>query len=158
MKVAQTYNFKRLDNEYYFSTDHAIEYLVAFTDASFILIDLPLHIPVFDLSIQTKSQFTPFDARVSTTVVAILHDFFAEATNSIVYVCESLDNRQRGRARKFDQWFQLNAHDDFEKYDVEIQEEGMEILASLILKVDNPFRLDLINVFLAQPEKYSQKP
>ena len=100
------YSFNQQTNDYRFETDNGLFYSVKFTDGSFYFADLPTHIPVFEVSISTISlgdNFSaPKDLRVELTIVEIFRTFFLIYENSIIYICDNLDQKQAARHRKFD--------------------------------------------------------
>lgn len=73
--------------------------------------------------------------------------FFNDNKNSLIYVCNNLDNREQARYRKFDIWFKRNQMSLIEKYDVNFIMKDVQILASLILHVQNPHKDLLIKLF-----------
>jgi Family of unknown function (DUF6169) len=155
------YNFTRHGNEFRFDTDNGIFYSVSFSDGSFYFFNLPLHIPVFEMSIKVVSfgnhLSPPRDRRVEITVVEIFRVFLSDNENSVVYVCDNLDEKQAARHRKFDMWFQRHASKDLEKHDTHFIVDTQEIYASLILHILNPFKQELIKVFLNQVNEYDKE-
>jgi Family of unknown function (DUF6169) len=101
MSIPQPYNFTHIGNKYVFHTDNSVVYNVEFTDGSFYFFNLPPHIPVFEFSIAVSNVVDsiglPFDRRVETTIVEILNIFFTHNKNSLIYVCDNLDDRHQGR-------------------------------------------------------------
>ncbi len=151
MSTQQPYKFTQFDKKYSFRTDNSVVYSIEFTDGSMYFHDLPQNIPVFELNIKVLNVVDiivqPYDKRVEYTVVAILSTFFNENKNSLIYVCDNLDNRHEGRYRKFDIWFKRNKNTMIEKYDVNFTTQGLQILASLIVHVENPNKELLVNSF-----------
>jgi hypothetical protein len=82
---------------------------VSFTDGSFYFPYLPSDILMYEFLIKVidlgDNPTPPFDARFEVTIVEIMKLFFANNLNSLIYICETLDNRQHSRFRKFDLWF-----------------------------------------------------
>jgi hypothetical protein len=152
MSILPPYNFTQLGDKYTFRTDNSIVYSVEFTDGTFYFLDLPNHISVFELSIRVLNPIDsigqPFDKRVEVTIVDILSTFFNNNKNSLIYVCDTIDNRQQGRFRKFDMWFKKNQTASLEKYDVNFTTLDMQILASLIVHSENPDKELLVTLFL----------
>lgn len=160
MNMVLPYSFNQQGNDYRFETDKDIFYSVTFSNGSFYFADLPPHIPVFEVSIATISLgdhiSPPRDARVEATVVEIFKIFFLNHENSIIYICDNLDQKQAARHRKFDMWFRSHAGKELEKYDTHFIVATMEIYASLILHSLNPFKDELIRVFLSQVTEYDK--
>ena len=160
MNLLLPYHFNQQGNDYRFDTDNGLFYSVKFTDGSFYFANLSAHIPVFEVSISTVSLgdylSAPRDARIEITIVEIFRIFFLEHENSIIYICDNLDEKQAARHRKFDMWFRRHTGKELEKYDTHFLVESIEIYASLILHVNNPYRQELIDVFLSQVDEYDK--
>lgn len=154
------YSFQQQGNDYRFDTDKGIFYSIKFSDSSFYFFNLPAYIPVFEISISTVSLgdhlSPPKDARVEATIVAIFRSFFTTHENSIVYICDNLDQKQAARHRKFDIWFRTHAEKELEKYDTHFIVQSLEIYASLILHSANPYKLELTQIFLNQANEYDK--
>jgi hypothetical protein len=151
MSILQPYSFTYGDGKYSFITDNSVVYNVEFTDGSYYFFDLPADVPVFELNIKamnaTESIIQPYDKRVETTIVNILSTFFNDNKNSLIYVCNNLDNRERARSRKFNSWFNKNATFSVEKYDINFTMQNIIILASLIVHTENKRKDELIKRF-----------
>ena len=158
MNQVLPYKFTNQGNDYRFDTDKGLFYSVKFTDGAFYFANLPAYIPIFEVSISTVSLgdylSAPKDQRIEATIVEIFRIFFLEHENSIIYICDNLDEKQAARHRKFDMWFRRHTGEELEKYDTHFLVESMEIYASLILHVNNPFKNKLIEVFLSQVDEY----
>lgn len=89
----------------------------------------------------------PYDRRIEATIVEILNSFFSDNKNSLIYVCDNLDNRQYVRYRKFDIWFNRNKSELLEKYDVDFSFQDMQIFTSLIVHVHNPEKDVIVGLF-----------
>ena len=156
MSQALPYNFNQQENNYRFQTDAGVYYSVSFTDGSFYFNDFPPYLSVFEFSISVVSLgdniSPPHDRRVEATVVMILKDFLSDHENSVIYVCETLDQRQQARHRKFDMWFKQNLLiiPDLEKHDIFVTYENLEIIASLIIHKNNLHKGEVIKMFFDQ--------
>ncbi len=152
MSILQPYNFTQRGNRYFFTTDNSVAYSLDFTDGAYYFFDLPVHIPVFEFSINVLNAadilIHPFDERIEATIVHILSAFFENNKNSLLYVCDNLHNRQQARFRKFHSWFKRNKTDNIEKYDVVFNALEMQILASLMVHTQNPHKDLLVSLFL----------
>jgi hypothetical protein len=151
MSIPPPYNFTQRDDKYTFQTDNSVIYSVELTDGSFYFFDLPHYITVFELNIKTlnatDSIIRPFDKRIEATIVAILSLFFKDNNNSLIYVCNNLDNRQKARNRKFDTWFNREESVLIEKYDVDVAFQNIQILASILVHVKNIHKEELVRMF-----------
>ena len=152
MSILPPYKFIQRGNKYIFQTDNLVAYNVEFTDGSYYFFNLPVHIPVFEFSVNVLNAVNtfiqPYDERIEVTIVHILSAFFEDNKNSLIYVCDNLDNRQQARFRKFHSWFKKNKTDSLEKYDVIFNALEMQILASLIVHAQNPDKDLLVSLFL----------
>lgn len=161
MNTQEPYSFSQLLNEYEFKTENGILYSVKFSDGAFMFAGLPPHIPIFEVSINVlelgDKSSPPQDLQAESTIVSIFRSFLSEHENSIVYVCDNLDNKQAARNRKFEAWFQRNKSADIEKYDTYFTVESIEIYASLIIHVHNSFKTELISIFLNQQNEYDKE-
>ena len=70
--------------------------------------------------------------------------------NTVIYICQNLDNRHYARKRKFDSWFQQNTNTNLEKYDMAVEYDTMVYLTSLIIHQNNSHKEELIELFLDQ--------
>ena len=160
MTTLQPYNYTIRNNEYIFVTDYGIQYSIEIEDGSSYFISFKPYLTVYELSIDIVNVeqviSAPYDRRTELTILAIVKIFLQDHTNSVIYVCDSVDKRHRARNRKFDSWFQRNNDGTLEKYDVDFSTEGIEILASLIVHIDNPFKEELVQLFLEQPDGYDK--
>ena len=64
-----------------------------------------------------------------------------------MYVCDNEGNRQQARFRKFDSWFKRNKTEKLEKYNISFDALEMQILASLIVHIENPDKDLLVLLF-----------
>ena len=151
---------KNKENEYVFVTNYGIQYSIEIEDGSSYFLSFKPYLSVYELSIDISNVeqvlFAPYDRRTEVTILSIVKAFFQDHTNSIIYVCDSVDGKHRARNRKFDMWFSRNNDGTLEKYDLDFSTEGMEILASLIVHIDNPFKEELIQLFFQQPNEYDK--
>jgi Family of unknown function (DUF6169) len=151
MSILQPYSVTYRADKYYFETVNSVAYSVEFTEGIHYFLYLPPHIPVFEFNVRVLSAVDvigqPYDERVEVTIVEILSTFFENNKNSLIYVCDNLDKRQRGRRRKFDGWFKKSRKTLIEKYDVDFINKDMEIFASLLVHVQNPDKDLVVRLF-----------
>lgn len=86
------------------------------------------------------------DDRIGLTIAKVFSLFFTKINNVAVYVCESLDDRQYARKRKFDFWFWYYNDGSIVKEDGLAVIEGTEIYNSILLHKENK---QLNNIILA---------
>ena len=143
------------DNSYFFETKDGIIYEVIFKptpylfgDENSIFSDL-----IFEFSIliefNPNNKLPPSDSKIGATSAIIFKDFYLKKGHSItIYICDSSDNKQAIRKRKFDIWFTKYNSTDFFKIDktlVDAQDKRFPI--SLILKDTNPFKHEILDSF-----------
>lgn len=85
-----------------------------------------------------------FDARIPATVAAIVREFFIRKERSLLYVCENKDGKGAARERKFAQWFEIYGVQSHFKFDFEISNADERYLNSVIGRIDNPYRTEII--------------
>ena len=152
------YNFNLQENSYRFQTDTGVYYDVSFIDGSYYFIGFPAYLSVFEFSISVvalgDNLSPPFDRRVEATVVMIMKTFLSNHENSVIYICETLDQRQHARHRKFDMWFKQNlvAIPELEKHDIFVEYEDLEVIASLIIHKHNSHKDELVKLFFDQAD------
>lgn len=137
---------------YYFTTDYGLEYVVYFMDYSFMFGEyLPPYIPVYTFNIELIAEARVLskatDKRIEATVSAILRLFFEEIENVMVYICDNLDNKHHARKRKFDSWYSNAINSQIEKYEFVAITEDYELLNSVLLHTQNPFKLQVLSAF-----------
>ncbi len=144
-----------LNNSYIFITSQGVGYEVIFKptpylfgDEKSVFSDL---IYEFSILVQSRSneKLPATDSKIGATAAEIFKDFYLKKGNSItIYICDSSDEKQAIRKRKFDIWFTKYNSTDFFKIDktlVDAQEKRFPI--SLILKDTNPFRHEILDSF-----------
>ena len=50
-----------------------------------------------------------YDNKISTTIIAIIEEFFLQNLNVLLYICDTSDNREEVRNRLFIRWFKESA-------------------------------------------------
>lgn len=146
--------YQLLENDEYsyeFLTEQRIRYKIYFLDHSFMFADYP-HItcPVYSFNIdaiEENPDKTISDERIGLTIAGVFNLFFTKIENVAVYVCDSLDDRQFARKRKFDRWFWTYNDGTFFKEDGLAIIEGIEIYSAIILHKQNKQLTDIILAF-----------
>lgn len=110
--------------------------------------------------INANNKKSPRDHKVRDTLVAIIEDFFDSNNETLLYICETGDDRQSMRSRLFGYWF---AHYKqrllftFVSASL-VDEEGVVNYATIILRNDNPRFTEIVGEFTATVRLLSQKP
>jgi len=113
---------------------------------------------MFNIDVLTGNpDETCSDERIGLTILEVFNSFFQKSQNGAVYVCDSLDDRQRSRKRKFDRWFWKYNDGSLLKEDDIAVIEGTEIYNSLILHKQNKFLTEIIIAYKELNQKASEK-
>ncbi|MBX9784225.1 MAG: hypothetical protein K2X48_13125 [Chitinophagaceae bacterium] len=136
---------------YQFVTDGGVTYHIYFLDYSYMFADYPMlanNVFSFNIDVVSGSVDTALsDERIGITVVEVFKTFFKERENVAVYVCDSSDERQLARKRKFDFWFWKYNDGSIIKEDGVAIVEDVEILNSLLVHRSNPLCMEIIFAF-----------
>ena len=110
-------------NSYIFETDSKIIYEIQFKPTPYLFdasneyakFTFEFMIAVLHNPLQGRS---PLDNNTSRTIAKIFEDFYQRFNNIVtIYICESSDNRQMVRHRKFNIWFEEFHENMFLKID-----------------------------------------
>ena len=138
-----------------------IRYQIYFLDYSYLFSDYPsITSPVYSLNIDTLEgdpDITQGDDRIGITISEILNSFFSKIENVIVYVCDSIDERQYARKRKFDLWFYMYNNGSLIKEDGLALVEGSEIYNTLLIHKSNQQLTEIILAFKELNERTGEK-
>lgn len=151
------------NNEYSFEfvTNEGIKYHIYFLDYSFMFTEYThIKCPVYSFNIDAiegNPAETIGDNLVGATISNVLNLFFKRVNNVAVYVCDSLDQRQFARKRKFDIWFYLYSNGTIVKEDGLTIIEGVEIYNSILIHKNNQHLTDLIFAFKELNERTGSK-
>ncbi len=146
--TGDSYTFQFLggqNNTYVFDTDFDITYEIKFVPSGYIwepstpfFKDNTYEFIIAILENNTGKN-PPLDKKLPDTIALIFKDFFTDKRNLVVYICDSSDNKQAIRFRKFNTWFHQFKGMNFMKLDLPIPEaKGTTIFTSLIMRLDNP--------------------
>jgi hypothetical protein len=146
---------------YEFITDQKIRYKVYFLDYSYMFSDYPnIDSPFYSFNIDAiegNPDNSSGDERVGLTILEIMKAFFDKIENVAIYVCDSMDERQFARKRKFDHWFFMYNDGSLLKEDGLAIIEGMEVYNAMLLHKKNKQLTDIILAFKDLNEKAGEK-
>lgn len=108
-------------------------------------------------AIEGDPDYSPGDDRVGMTISAVMNLFFSQIDNVAVYVCDSLDERQTARKRKFDLWFYAFNDGSLIKENGLAIVEGIEIYNALLLHKQNSQLKEIIIAFNELNERAGNK-
>ena len=136
---------------YSFVTDQGLRYQLYFLEDTSLFKEHPLlKGRAFWFNIENTGgnyDIAVEDERIGVTVFEVLFKFFAQQENVVIFVCDSLDNRQRARKRKFDQWFfKLNDGSLIKENGIVLSDE-MEYYSGMIVHRNNPYLSKFLEAF-----------
>lgn len=156
------YPYEATDNfTFQFKTKQGLLYSVYFLDYSAMFSEFPLianNIYSFNIDItegDADSAFT--DERIGITIVEIFRLFFEKIQNVAVYVCDSIDDRQFARKRKFDLWFWKYNDGSILKEDGIAVIDDVEILNSILIHRQNIYLAEIILAYKSINERANDK-
>ena len=140
---------------YSFETTQAIVYTIAFIPTPYLLGEGSVFAPyIYELAIKVSQNNTnkrpPFD-RLTARTVAVIFDYFYRRNDLtvILYICDSSDNRQLLRHSAFNRWFRDFKGQEYVKIDEILADTKGDVYpVSLILKDNNPHKIQIIEAFL----------
>jgi hypothetical protein len=147
------------NNSYVFETSIGIVYEIKFKPSPYLLAETEeisklIFEFVIEVAINETGKNPPLDNAVSNTIAAIFKEFFDHNSYNIcIYICDSSDNKQDIRRKKFDQWFYKYQNESFIKVDeilVDSQQNRYPI--SMIILKKNPYIKEIISAFIKLSE------
>ena len=131
-------------NTFLFTTKYGVTYSVGFVpDCSFMEAGLYQ----FFITI-VSGKAVHVDKNVFETVRVIIEEFFSQGQPVMLYICDTMDNRQASRDRLFRIWFNtymLNAA--YTMYNDQVIIDDIHYFASIILRRDHPLHNQIISSF-----------
>ncbi|WP_315821967.1 DUF6169 family protein [Paraflavitalea speifideaquila] len=133
-------------------TEQGIGYAVYFLDGNYIFDSYPHlkgQVYLFNIDVlEGNADSSIEDPRVASTVFAIIEAVFADRENVVVYVCDSVDDRQLARRRKFNIWFFRANDGSLLKEDAIVAMGGDSfIYSSLLVHKDNIRASEIVQAF-----------
>jgi len=89
---------------------------------------------------QVRKGKVSTDARIQITIKHVLTLFFENNSDAIVVVMDSSDGKHFARKRLFDKWYYQSGKMSIEKYEASCNTEDIEIVATLFVEKNNPFK------------------
>ena len=143
-----------LNNSYFFETVNKIVYEIKFKPSPYLLAGNEfselIYEFVIDVAINDSGKNPPLDNKVSLTIAEIFKEFFnAYSKNVCIYICDSSDNRQDIRRKKFDQWFYKYQNDSFIKIDeILVDSNKNRYPVSMVILKRNPYIKQIMAAFI----------
>ena len=144
------------DGFFQFFTDSGVHYSVGFIEDDVLLSKDSYQLIIANLNNRKSMR----DRKVRDTIVAIIDEFFNCNNATLLYICETSDNKQRMGSRLFEYWFSTyNRKSQFTTLSSSIADrEGVINYATIILRNDNPDLSEIITEFSESIQALSQKP
>jgi len=152
-----------LNNSYFFETVNKIVYEIKFKPSPYLLVGSEfselIYEFVIDVAINDSGKNPPLDNEVSLTIAEIFKEFFnAYSENVCIYICDSSDNRQDIRRKKFDQWFYKYQNDSFIKIDeILVDSNKNRYPVSMVILKRNPYIKQIMAAFIELSENEASK-
>lgn len=144
------------DGYYQFFTDSEVHYFVGFMEDDVLISKNSYQLIIANLN----NHKSPRDRKVRDTIVSIVDEFFNRNNSTLLYICETGDDKQSMRSRLFEYWFSTyNRKALFTIMSSSIVDaEGVVNFATIILRNDNPCLSEIIKEFTESIQLLSQKP
>lgn len=144
------------DGFYQFFTDGGVHYFVGFMEDDILFANNSFQLIIANLN----NHKSPRDHKVRDTIVSIVDEFFNRNNSTLLYICETGDDKQRMRSRLFEYWFSTyNRKALFTMMSSSIIDaDGIVNFATIILRNDNPHLSEIISEFTESIQLLSQKP
>lgn len=135
---------RQQDGKYTFVTISGVVYIAYF-------IEIPFGNgieDVYSFSFETINEPQAFDERIYATIFQILHEFFLNNQNSMLFVCDSNDDKESARLRLFDRWYKDQEVNDFIlKYDKSVKLPDFDLHSSILINKKNPLKDQILLKF-----------
>lgn len=149
------YDYEKISSEeYIFKTLSGITYSIVFKPTPYLFNDETLEYSkfIFELIVLVlinQNDIIELDEEVGETVAEIIKIFYAENQQKItIYICDSSDNRQLVRQRKFTQWWNKYAPSELSKTDYVIEDNDLiRLPISVFLNLKNPYYFEILSKF-----------
>ena len=156
------YKEESRNTAYFFTTIHDVGYKVVFKPSSYVFgEDKPYASLLYEFSVLAKfsgpQSYVRDELIAATVAVVFLHFYHLHDKNVCFYICDSSDGKQHVRKRKFDMWFQQYNRGAFIKLDQEIRDaDGSRYPVAVIMRYENPFRIQVIEDFINIINSYNR--
>ena len=144
------------DGFYQFFTDGGVHYFIGFMEDDVLFVKNSYQLIIANLN----NHKSPRDSKVRDTIVSIVDEFFNRNNSTLLYICETGDDKQRMRSLLFEYWFSTyNRKALFTMMSSSIVDaDGIVNFATIILRNDNPHLSEVITEFTESIQLLSQKP
>lgn len=144
------------DGEVTFITDYGVRYLVEFEEDNSLMSFRSYQLVV----INANNKKTRRDPKIKATIIAIIENFFKINNSTLLYICETGDQKQHLRSKLFEYWFanyERNLLYTMLSSSI-VDEEGVVNYAAIVLRNDNPNITQIVAEFAETVRILTQKP
>ena len=147
------YSFDDSSETYQFTTKNKIVYRVAFVEDHTLHSISPTEFQfgnIYQIVVEKiTDEIEPLDPQVSKTIGLIIHDFFLNLENALIYVCSDDKGKEAQRFSSFNRWYDKSSHKSIiTKVDnIVTLEDGEVIYTSLLCHNKNPNIDKILNAF-----------
>lgn len=144
------------DGRIEFHTDYGVHYGVEFVVDDTLLSRTAYHLNI----VNANHKKSPNDPKVKDTIIYIIDEFFKQNNTTLLYICDTGDNKQSMRSRLFERWFETyEKRWSFTFLSSSLLDEDNNInYAAIILRNDNPYLKEIVSEFLETIELLGNKP
>ena len=89
--------------------------------------------------------------------MSVVENFLLQNIAAVVYLCDTTDNRQTFRKKKFDNWFKRFDDGKVAKFDSEVMISGALILNTLLISKRNFLFDRIVSVFISLNDNLKDK-
>ncbi len=154
VKAYEFYFSATKDNSYFFVTKDDIAYEIKFKPFPYLFNPKePFASNTFEFVIaifSNPTQKTPrLDSNMGITIAHIFDDFYQRNNKTItVYICDTSDEKQLARERKFSRWFLAFQNEAYLKTDaILLSPDDKVVPVSIIFRRDNPYKYQIMEAF-----------
>ena len=144
------------DGRIEFHTDFGVHYGVEFVEDDTLLSRTAYHLNI----VNANYKKSPNDPKVKDTIISIVDEFFKQNNTTLLYICDTGDNKQSMRNRLFERWFETyEGRWNFTFISSSLLDEDNNVnYAAIILRNDNPHLKEIVSEFLETIELLGSKP
>ena len=133
------YHCESIAQGYRFETDFGFVYELTFLKYPTLSERSEYVLYMFNIEQAKKGKATA-DAKIQITIEHIFSLFFENNTDAVFVVLDTSDGKHFARKRLFDKWYYTSKKSSIEKYDASCNTEDIEIITSLFVEKNNPFK------------------
>lgn len=127
-----------------FTNKYGVRYSVGFVSDPTFLDDGVYQFFIYNIDHHREAE----DPLVSETIKVIIEEFFSQGQNVMLYICDTMDNRQATRNRLFKMWFMAYLdNQSYTMFNEHLQVDNITYFASIILRKDHPEHNKIIGTF-----------